>query len=212
MTASTPIIQQRTRRLRPITADGHEVRLIAVEPQIAAPAQRGSDGRERSRYQVEVDGILRGHIVYIQSWYGSWEALSLGALTRQGGQPQRLNSLFSTDGTPYQSPTRDGLAARFPEWIAAGRAPSPDELAAYRRREEAARAKDDEDALVARREEDARRTALRTQIAAQKAEAHATASERIAILETLRARGASILSNAEIEALAWAIDQLGQTR
>jgi hypothetical protein len=208
----TAAILTRDKPARTLTVDGHRIALFSVEPQVAAPMVRDSDGRERSRYRVEVDGIVRGHIVYIQSWYGSWEALNLGPLTRQGRHPERLNAIVSADGSPYQKPTRDSLARAFPGWIAAGRAPSHEELAAHRASDASAKQRESEVARNERQAEEGRWATLRAELAAKEQAKAAEIRDRLASLEALQARGEPILTNAEIEALAWAIERLRTTR
>lgn len=65
----TVLAEKPAKPARVLLVEGQRVILTRVEPKIAAARDRHSDGVERSRYRVEVDGIHRGYIVYIKSWY-----------------------------------------------------------------------------------------------------------------------------------------------
>lgn len=120
--------------------------------------------------------------------------------------------MMSLHGTPYQPPSRDDLARQFPGWIAAGRAPSLAELTAFRESDGVVREREAQEAAREREAAEIRRAELRATLKARQAAERNAVAERLATLDGLRARGAQLLSNAEIDALAWAIEQLTGTR
>ncbi len=197
-----------TKPTKRLWEDGCEIALIRIAPR--CPTATGdAEGRERSRYRVEVDGIVRGHIIYVQSWYGSWEARSLGALARDTDRETRLDSPFSVDGTPFQKPSRDDLARRFPGWITAGRAPSAEELATFRHRSEAERQDENRKTVEEAARQSANRARQREVVRTLDAARQIAEADRMATLQALRERAAPVLTNQEIDALDWAISALG---
>ena len=181
--------------------------LRRVAPTMTGPDQGALRPAEKSRYAVEVDGILRGHIAYPYGFDAVWEAYSLGRCTPGRPGPVRLLGPLSPDGCFVRRDRRE-LARLFPDWIARGLAPTEAEIADHAAAESEARTLREAEAARERAAEAADRERLRAQASAARAVRESEQAERLATLRRLRDREPGSLTNAEIDALEWAIDSL----
>lgn len=181
--------------------------LRRVAPAMTAPDQGALRPAEKSRYAVEVDGTLHGHIAYPYGFDAVWEAYSLGRCTPGRPGPVRLFGPLSPAGAFVRRDRRD-LARLFPDWIAQGLAPTEAEIAAYAAAEIEARALRQAEAAREHAAREAERERVRAEISAANAARENERAERLAALRGLRERGSNTLTNAEIDALEWAIETL----
>lgn len=185
--------------------------LRRVAPAMTDPGQGALRAAEKSRYAVEVDGTLRGHIAYPYGFDAVWEAYSLGGCAAGRPEPVRLFGPLSAAGAFVRRDRRE-LARLFPDWIARGLAPTEAQIAECTAAAAEARALREAEAALERAAEDADRQRLRAQVAAAQAAREREHAERLATLRRLRERAAGPLTNAEIDALEWAIDSLATRR
>ncbi len=129
--AAREVVDARIDGAKPVRLPGGRVTLLRVEP----GEYVHYDGREylglpnRSRYAVEVDGVIRGHVAYPAGVGGRWRAWTLGNVSRRHTHRDVVRRKDLSDPDSSRD-GRDGLALRFAGWAEAGLAPTASEVRA----------------------------------------------------------------------------------
>lgn len=193
-----------------------------------------SDGtphyRQRSLYEVQVDGVKRGYVMFPSGWGGQWEAYSLrpkniwnpethdpASELRQFGvasyyralSPGALKEPENWGEHERRWADRNAILQAFPKMVALGRCPSPEEeLKIYEKAKRDKRLQAAEEA--ARKEQWARERAESEEREARERErAEEERVETLEGLESLKTKYWDAMTNLEMVALTRAIQKFG---
>lgn len=208
--------------------------LVEIKPLDLEVQYTYSDGtphyRQRSLYEVQVDGVKRGYIMFPSGWGGQWEAYTLrpkNIWNPETHDPEMELRTFGvasyyralTPGTLTEPENwgiyekrwfeRNDILAAFPRAVKLGRAPSPEEEAKiYVKAKADKRRKDAEDA--ARKAQWAEERRLSEEAAArERVRAEEERVETLEGLESLKTKYWDDMTNLEMVALTRAIQKFG---